>query len=214
MSATLDRRWLQTVDYKEPAAELPLTELEDEDLTIKPADQSRKPLDAAQARINDAAGLAKEIVAVHAKARARTLVVVDTIRRARKLHAAVKGELKAKRSPIEPILIHSRFRPPDRKEQIEQLLAEPPEDGMIVISTQVVEAGADVSARNLHLGHHWSSGLAVATGEAWKRKTETRESSGSICRMTRKSRKGSPSLWPVRPGALARAFGPATEELQ
>src|SRR5205823_13188383 len=52
------------------------------------------------------------------------------------------------------VLIHSRFRPPDRAEQIRKLKAETapkdlPTEGMICVSTQVIEAGVDVSATTL-----------------------------------------------------------------
>jgi CRISPR-associated endonuclease/helicase Cas3 len=46
-------------------------------------------------------------------------------------------------------LLHSRFRPPDRENQLKGLLADPPPEGTICVSTQVVEAGVDVSATTL-----------------------------------------------------------------
>ncbi|MGH7172730.1 MAG: type I-G CRISPR-associated helicase/endonuclease Cas3g, partial [Gemmataceae bacterium] len=164
MSATLDRRWLGTVDYRDQAAKLPLSQLEDDDLTIRPGDdeptkrakknlrrihEARKPQRPADARIGNASCLAGEVVDAHRKAGGRTLVVVNTVRRARELHAAVRRELKAAGPSAQPVLIHSRFRPPERAEQVKRLLEEPGEHGTIVISTQVVEAGVDASARTL-----------------------------------------------------------------
>jgi CRISPR-associated endonuclease/helicase Cas3 len=48
-------------------------------------------------------------------------------------------------------LLHSRFRPGDRKKQVDKALEEikPGERGTIVVSTQVIEAGVDVSATTL-----------------------------------------------------------------
>ncbi len=150
MSATLQTDWLSTVDFD--SARLTLVELEHDDLAteeVRKIREARKPLRATDAHIGDPDQLATEIVSAHKKASGRTLVVVNTVTRARELHAAVQRELKAAAFPIEPILIHSRFRPPDRKEHVERLLEEPGEHGMLVISTQVVEAGVDVSARTL-----------------------------------------------------------------
>lgn len=148
MSATLQRDWLRTVDFD--PADLPLTELESDDLATDPVRairEARKPLWAANARMGDAADLAKEIVNAHEQARGLTLVVVNTVKRARELHEEIKKLLG--RDGVPTILIHSRFRPPDRKKQIDDLLATPGAQGTIVISTQVVEAGVDVSARTL-----------------------------------------------------------------
>lgn len=165
MSATLERSWLETVDYKDQVARLPLSELQaEDDLTFKPDDdepmrqakenlqrvrQAPKPLSPTKARIGDIQALATEIVEVHRRAHGRTLAVLNTVARARELHEAVEAELKKSHVRLEPILIHSRFRPLDRQQQIKWLLAEPSEEGTIVISTQVLEAGVDISARTL-----------------------------------------------------------------
>jgi CRISPR-associated endonuclease/helicase Cas3 len=47
------------------------------------------------------------------------------------------------------VLLHSRFRPPERQALIEKVLSTAPPEGRIVISTQVVEAGVDLSAHTL-----------------------------------------------------------------
>jgi CRISPR-associated endonuclease/helicase Cas3 len=162
MSATLDPHWLETVNFKDHVAKLPRSKLEDDDLKLKPDDDERtkqvkdglrhvreasKRLHPSRARMGDTDSLASEVIDAHRGG--LTLVVVNTVGRAQSLHTAVQRELKAKASPIKPILIHSRFRPPERERQVSRLLAEPDEYGAIAISTQVVEAGVDVSARTL-----------------------------------------------------------------
>ena len=149
MSATLQRDWLHTVNF-DPTL-LPQFKLEDDDLVrddVSHIYRAGKRLEPANSCMDDGR-LAKEVVTAHEKTGGRTLVVVNTVRRARELQLAVRRELKAADIPLDPILIHSRFRPAERAEQIKKLLTEPDERGMIVVTTQVVEAGVDVSARTL-----------------------------------------------------------------
>ncbi len=153
MSATLQRDWLKTVDF-DPSS-LPPIALDGSDyadLEVGKVWNARKPLERANAPANDQSGLAKEIVGRHRSVGSRTLVVVNTVKRARGLFKAIDAEMK--RTPSSQprpdlILIHSRFRPDDRRAQVDRLCANPSEQGMIVVSTQVVEAGIDVSAVSL-----------------------------------------------------------------
>jgi len=184
MSATLDKRWLETVDFKEflkNQSELRFDfemEMKDSSLsnearqTLEARWTAKKPLVRAEATMDQADNLAKEILAVHKRA-TRTIVVVNTVKRACELFEALSsnsagnpknsklgrkskkiGELeKDAGAPVAPntrlVLLHSRFRPRDRNRAIEQALADPPPDGTILVSTQVIEAGVDVSATTL-----------------------------------------------------------------
>ena len=76
-----------------------------------------------------------------------TLVIVNTVDRARKLY-----ELLAKQESLASVprkLIHSRFRPIER-EQWSEFLGRKDSTRRILISTQVVEAGVDLSASVLY----------------------------------------------------------------
>jgi CRISPR-associated endonuclease/helicase Cas3 len=73
----------------------------------------------------------------------RTVIVfVNRVDRARSLF----DRLYPQRGDIELILLHSRFRPRDRKARELALAQQPGADGRIIVSTQVLEAGVDIDA--------------------------------------------------------------------
>jgi CRISPR-associated endonuclease/helicase Cas3 len=57
--------------------------------------------------------------------------------------------IKKQALSIRLVLVHSRFRPADRRSVVDRLLADPAPEGTVIVSTQVVEAGVDVSAATL-----------------------------------------------------------------
>ena len=77
-----------------------------------------------------------------------TLAVLNSVRNARDTAEA----LWRRGSPDGPeiVLLHSRFRPPDRAAAMERALStDRGEAGRIVVATQVIEAGVDMSATTL-----------------------------------------------------------------
>lgn len=175
MSATLLPRWLASVDFRnriEPELRLRTLRLNPE--TDSQADGLRqrwnaaKPLTAANLVADDTAEVAAFIKKHHWEG-SLTLVVVNTVDRCRGLFEAIrrcyappgpKGRGK-KAVPSAPVptpdlkLIHSRFRTTERegwrdwlRQDAESLRKEHPL-GRIIVSTQVVEAGVDLSARTL-----------------------------------------------------------------
>ncbi|MFO0762680.1 MAG: CRISPR-associated endonuclease Cas3'' [Byssovorax sp.] len=151
MSATLEPGWLATVDHPPPAALFTLgpDDLDAEDLSRRR--RASKRLTRAKTALSrgDKGALGKlgdEILARHVRG-TRTLVVVNTVDRAVALFDALHK--KTAKAALDLVLLHSRFRPGDREAALGRALAEA-FDG-IVVSTQVIEAGVDLSARTLFM---------------------------------------------------------------
>lgn len=146
MSATLEASWLETVDI-EPADVAGRLGLEADDLADPVVAQrvgARKAIGAAASVIGDTKGLSVEILAAH-QAGTRTLVVVNTVDRAR----AVFLQLRRAEPQAELVLLHSRFRSVERDRALARAVAVPDTHGTIVVSTQVIEAGVDVTSTTL-----------------------------------------------------------------
>lgn len=119
----------------------------EEDANGQRATRGATPADLSK----DAAKLADEIRQSH-KTDKLTLVVVNTVNKALALFEALKGKNRKAKAPGEEpelILLHSRFRGHDRRRLAEKLREEPRPEGRIVVATQVVEAGVDLSAKVL-----------------------------------------------------------------
>ncbi|RYD71695.1 MAG: CRISPR-associated endonuclease Cas3'', partial [Verrucomicrobiaceae bacterium] len=90
--------------------------------------------------------LATEIVTASEQCEGLTLAVVNTVKTARKLHEEVVK--LTRKAAVKPVLLHSRFRPEDRAKRLCEVMKSEGTRG-IVISTQVIEAGVDLSASTL-----------------------------------------------------------------
>lgn len=148
MSATLNPKSLGTVDFK---SSLKTEALNDEDRNhpyVQNVRNARKQHIPSFAATKDGEAEVDFLLNEYQQG-SRTLMIVNTVGRAQMLFDKLQKRIKKPDNPPEIVLIHSRFRPEDRKKQVERLLAKPDDNGTIVISTQVVEAGVDVSARLL-----------------------------------------------------------------
>lgn len=154
MSATLERDWLKTVDFTDDAASLVMQELTDADRE-HPVVQQRlsapKRLDKAKTTAPSVASsgkvltqyaeaLAAEVIDAHRPGKT-TLVIVNRVNRAQALYDALK-----KRNAAGLLLIHSRFRPAERQHLNRQLAENVGNQGRVVVATQAIEAGVDVTS--------------------------------------------------------------------
>ncbi len=80
-----------------------------------------------------------------------TLAVINNVARAQEIFAALQRHIAKLQKPAEAFLVHSRFRPFDRQSIQTTALDEKtiPAGGRILVATQAIEAGVDVSATTL-----------------------------------------------------------------
>ena len=154
ISATLDPRWLATVDHPEPdpASVVKVDPVATVDSRLERLARAPKPLRRSRStpqssKPTDVAAyiqrLADEVLDAHRPGQ-RTLAIVNQVNRACALHEAIAKRVGKDGEPTPTLaLVHSRFRPPDRQRQMDRatdLL------GPIVVATQAIEAGVDISA--------------------------------------------------------------------
>lgn len=141
MSATLDVERLRTIDN--PEVDEPVV-LDERDLAGDLGTRLRAERQIEEVAGSEAKALARHIVDAHVDG-SLTLAVVNTVARAQEVFVAI-GRLIGEPQP-EVVLLHSRYRPVERAAILARVLA--PGAGQIVVATQVVEAGLDISARTL-----------------------------------------------------------------
>ena len=157
ISATLHPQWLRTVDAP---ANPTVWRVPDDFAGDKESPVVRRLIDApkhleplrvrpASARKADLSAyvreLAAQVLALH-RPGSMTLVILNTVARAQHVHAAL---VRQGAPPERLALVHSRFRLTDRTAQMNKLPQPHTTGDLIVVTTQAIEAGVDLSAATL-----------------------------------------------------------------
>jgi CRISPR-associated endonuclease/helicase Cas3 len=148
-SATVDREALETVDRPTLGGVLGLSGADRSGPLRRRLGAVKRVqrVDVSGPREADRApAVAEAVLAEHAR-ESRTIVVLNTVERAQAVARELRKRAEAGGARI--VLLHSRFRPADRAARMAEALASPDGEGLIVVATQVVEAGVDVSSRLL-----------------------------------------------------------------
>lgn len=156
MSATLQKDWLKSVDSLDEIPDDLLLRLSDKD---KMNPKVKKLLTADKALFKAKTILSKATVKTYAKALAVeikekhshgtvTLVVVNRVTRAQDVYKALKKEY-GKESAPKLVLLHSQMRLGEREFAEKLLMAEVCGEGKIIVATQTVEAGVNISSKTL-----------------------------------------------------------------
>ena len=155
ISATLEPEWLATVDFATPTRVMRVDPSADDDDRM--ADLARAPKhlqctndapesSSAQHEKGYLARLAGAVVGAH-RTGYMTLVIVNQVKRAQGLYMRVRDILAVREAHVpELALLHSRFRRADREREMAKIGNGKVQSDIIVIATQAVEAGVDISA--------------------------------------------------------------------
>ena len=149
MSATLQRDWLRRAPALVNVGSLPQIDLESQEQagSLWTTPKSIRIETIPVAEDPKAQKWAKLVADVHA--RGVTLIVTNTVKSAVALHGELK---KRKRNDTDLRLVHSRFRGAERRKWNSEFLDRShcsPDQDRIIVATQVVEAGVDISAEAL-----------------------------------------------------------------
>jgi len=140
LSATLDPKWLSTPDHTVCPEILRLSEADK-------ANGLQKRYTGAKSLSLDANCNLVELVYENHSAGTVTLVMVNTVERAQRLYEDIAKGTKS--TGAEVLLAHSRFREAERATLLDSIQSPLPAAGRIIVATQVLEAGVDLSAKLL-----------------------------------------------------------------
>ena len=143
MSATVDLRALATIDNPTIRSHVELDVLDRTPLLATRLQATKTVRRIELDPAHPERSIAGEMARRH-RPGTLSVAIVNTVRAARAVHE----ELVRLHPEAELVLLHSRFRPPERRTQVARSLAKVDQDGpgRIVVSTQVIEAGVDLSA--------------------------------------------------------------------
>lgn len=211
MSATLDERRLRTPDHPDIATVVELSDADRADPRLARRLGARKRvrfLDTPREHAAHTAFVARHLAHAH-RSGTRTIAVLNQVDRAKDLADALRARLRDRPGAPEVVLMHAWFRPDERRRWPARLDRVPPE-GQIVVATQVLEAGIDVSARLvLTEAARWSS-IVQRAGRCNRGRSRASPSPGPGQRGRGTVRRGRGTVPPPPGGRSARRARPRT----
>ncbi len=158
VSATLNKKWMDTVDLKPYVEGLKTLGLEEDDQQQAEVERRLNSVKAVKKLpiiLGKNAGkkdgrdaylkaLCEEVLKAHAED-SQTLVILNRVDRAQRLFCL----LRKARPEQEDLLVHARFRAADRRKQNKRLSDSNSERNRIIVATQAIEAGVDITSKVL-----------------------------------------------------------------
>ncbi|MGE0043397.1 MAG: CRISPR-associated helicase Cas3' [Vicinamibacterales bacterium] len=152
VSATLARSWLATVDLEPHLSSLRTLTIDEGDVrragdrlnAVKHVERASLVLDKEATNkkgLEDYLTALCDIVLGAHRSDSQTLVILNRVDRAQELYRRLRG----RRPTSSDLLVHARFRAAERAEQARRLRDDPATD-RIVVATQAIEAGVDLSS--------------------------------------------------------------------
>ena len=149
MSATVNPQWLDTIDFdSKKCTRFELSDKDSKNKELEKRNKARKKIVEMDLVISKDEYTKKDVEMIKEKhvEGTVTLVIVNTVKSAQSIFKEIKKSMGD-----DCVLIHSRFRKGERQKLNAQLekIVKSDEKNMIIVSTQVVEAGIDISAKTL-----------------------------------------------------------------
>lgn len=146
-SATVDREALITIDRPDLGEVLTLPDSDRLGPLAGRLDARKRVVraDLSGATAGEETRRTADLLAEHHTPGTRSIVVLNTVGRVQALAQALEKRSWAGERP-RIVLLHSRYRPPEREDRTREALGDVPPTGTIVVATQVIEAGVDISA--------------------------------------------------------------------
>lgn len=144
MSATVNERWLETPDSKPPGNVFRLTGGEAREGELGRRNAAPKTVRKADIVAGKSYGRdgVRKLLKFH-RSETPTAIIVNRVRRAQEIHAELR------RLDVPCLLVHSRFRAAERRAINDRISKIRKCDNIVIVSTQVLEAGVDLSVRTL-----------------------------------------------------------------
>lgn len=144
MTATFSQPLLERLSEYFNAEIVPVTEAE---LKLIPSQQEKR----REYRVSEGT-LAENVNTIIAKHQQRSIVICNTVARAQEMYESLLDN--SQRGATEVLLVHSRFLKKDRKAKEDKIRQRFSKDvsheNVILVATQVIEVGLDITCENLH----------------------------------------------------------------